>query len=41
MNENCDDDLMEAIIRSDENKIFVSEAVTDMVDYKWEQYAFR
>jgi hypothetical protein len=40
MNDGCKDDLMEAIIRSDENAIFTSEAVSDMVDYKWETYAF-
>ena len=41
MNEKCKEDLMEAIIRSEEDKIFTSEGVCDMVDYKWETYAFR
>lgn len=35
MNDYSEDDLMEAIIRSDEMKIFTSEGVIDMVDYKW------
>ena len=41
MNAGCKDDLMEAIINSDEKEIFESEALTDMVDFKWEKYAFR
>lgn len=35
MNDYSEEDLMEAIIRSDEMKIFTSEGVIDMVDYKW------
>jgi hypothetical protein len=35
MNDECEADLMEAIIRSDELRIFESEGVIDMVDYKW------
>jgi len=41
MNDFCKDDLMEAIIRTDENDVFISEAVMDMVDFKWQKYAFK
>jgi hypothetical protein len=41
MNDACEDDLMEAIIRSDEMIIFESEGVIDMVDYKWTAFAFK
>lgn len=41
MNDACEEDLMEAIIRSEELKIFESEGVIDMVDYKWDAFAFR
>jgi len=35
MNDKSEDDLMEAIIRSEELRIFESEGVIDMTDYKW------
>lgn len=41
LNDGCEGDLMEAIIGTDENEIFISEAVMDMVDYKWDTYAFK
>ena len=41
MNDLCDEDLMEAIIRSEEDNIFTSEAVVDMIEFKWQKYAFR
>ena len=41
MNDECDDDLMDAIVNSEELKIFESEGVIDMVDYKWATFAFK
>ena len=41
MNDLSEEDLMEAIIRSDEDKIFTSEAVVDMIEFKWQKYAFK
>jgi hypothetical protein len=34
-----EDDLITAIAESDELKIFESEVVREMIDYKWEKFA--
>jgi hypothetical protein len=40
MNFLCENDLMEAIVNSEELSIFETAAVTTMVNYKWKAYAF-
>jgi len=40
MNFQCENDLVEALINSDEHEIFETEAVMNMVHYKWNTYAF-
>jgi len=34
-----EDDLITAIAESDELKIFESEVVREMIDYKWDKFA--
>ena len=40
MNIQCEGDLIEAIVNSEELAIFETDAVTNMVKYKWKAYAF-
>jgi len=40
MNFHCENDLIEAIVNSEELAIFETDAVMNMVKYKWKAYAF-
>lgn len=37
----CDGDIVAAIAESDEVELFLTDAVVDLIDYRWRQWAFK